>query len=208
MLGHRGKCKLLNGAGACYRVAPPFHGFQKANVGCKKAKSKRQMSDAVQKANGTISSPEETGFAHSKLVSELKLDCLLGEKQLICAILSQQFFSTVFFKILPIYLRKGVTHGWIDKIAMDVGYRKGFRQQAEWWENGAEYKYQQNPHSLLQAPGPHTAHLRKYTNQSFDCSFRKTELQTSLCRLFRSFCIKICTIVLELKQYKYFWKIT
>ena len=88
MLGHRGKCKLLNGAGACYRVAPPFHGFQKANVGCKKAKSKRQMSDAVQKANGTISSPEETGFAHSKLVSELKLDCLLGEKQLICAILS------------------------------------------------------------------------------------------------------------------------
>ena len=82
MLGHRGKCKLLNGADACYRVAPPFHGagVQKANVGCKKAKSKRQMSDAVQKANGTISSPEETGFAHSKLVSELKLDCLLGKK--------------------------------------------------------------------------------------------------------------------------------
>ena len=90
---------------------------------------------------------------------------------------------------------------------MDVGYRKGFRQQAEWWENGAEYKYQQNPHSLLQAPGPHTAHLRKYTNQSFDCSFRKTELQTSLCRLIRSFRIKICTILLEIKQYKYFWKI-
>ena len=93
-----------------------------------------------------------------------------------------------------------MTHGWIDKIAMDVGYRKGFRQQAEWWENGAEYKYQQNPHSLLQAPGPHTAHLRKYTNQPLDCSFRKTELQTSLCRLIRSFRIKICTILLELKQ--------
>ena len=202
MLGHRGKCKLLNGAGACYRVAPPFHGagVQKANVGCKKAKSKRQMERYLP--------PRKLALHILNWYLSSSQIALWKKTQLICTILSQQFFSTVFFKILPIYLRKGVTHGWIDKIAMDVGYRKGFRQQAEWWENGAEYKYQQNPHFLLQAPGPHTAHLRKYTNQPFDCSFRKTELQTSLCRLFRSFCIKICTIVLELKQYKYFWKIT
>ena len=40
----------------------------------------RMQKGKIQKANGTISSPEETGFAHSKLVSELKLDCLLKKK--------------------------------------------------------------------------------------------------------------------------------